>query len=104
MFIEFSKKNSRKIEQAYCSCSLCSIADAVYAMAHALHNTINENCTNPELSKCNSDQSAPSGAELLKAIRNLSFSGMQGTQVIQIQSHGKEINEKKRENWKIILP
>lgn len=50
-------------------------------MAYALHNTIIESCDASDSSKCSIPQPAPSGAELLRAIRNLSFTDMQGTQV-----------------------
>lgn len=56
--------------------------DAVYAMAHALHKTIKENCGDVEFNQCDALQPAPTGAELLRAIRDVSFVGMQETQVI----------------------
>lgn len=58
--------------------------DAVYAMAHALHKTIKENCGDIGFNQCDALQPAPTGAELLRAIRDVSFVGMQETQVIWI--------------------
>lgn len=59
------------------------VVDAVYAMAHAVHKTIKNYCDETEFSKCDAVQEqAPGGADLLRDIRNVSFIGMQGTQVI----------------------
>lgn len=55
--------------------------DAVFAMAHALHRTIKEYCNDTEFSQCESFHSNSVGADLLRAIRDVSFIGMQGTQV-----------------------
>lgn len=55
--------------------------DAVFAMAHALHRTIKEYCNDTEFSQCESFHSNMVGADLLRAIRDVSFIGMQGTQV-----------------------
>lgn len=55
--------------------------DAVYAMAHALHKTIKEHCKDIDFSQCDALESGPAGADLLRAIRDLNFIGMQGTQV-----------------------
>lgn len=55
--------------------------DAVYAMAHALHKIINEHCKNVEFSQCDVLQAGTIGPDLLRAIREVSFIGMQGTQV-----------------------
>lgn len=59
--------------------------DAVYAMAHALHKIIKEQCEDGEFSKCDVLQSATMGPDLLRAIREISFIGMQGTQVRIVQ-------------------
>lgn len=55
--------------------------DAVYAMAHALHKILKEHCNDAEFSQCDALQPGPVGADLLQAIREVSFIGMQGTQV-----------------------
>ena len=49
--------------------------DAVYAMAHAVHHMISEKCGNGGRSLCAELGPAPSGRELLKYIRNVSFVG-----------------------------
>ncbi|CAL4082358.1 unnamed protein product, partial [Meganyctiphanes norvegica] len=55
------------------------VVDAVYALAHALHNLIEDKCGFPEL--CDAVLPAPSGAEMLQYIRNVSFIGRQGREV-----------------------
>lgn len=55
--------------------------DAVYAMAFALHNILKEQCNNVEFSQCDVLQTGTWGPDLLRAIREVSFTGMQGTQV-----------------------
>jgi metabotropic glutamate receptor 6/7/8 len=52
--------------------SLVFTVDAVYAMAHALHNLIVDVC-GKEGKICSSITPAPSGIDLLKYIRNVSF-------------------------------
>lgn len=56
--------------------------DAVYAMAHALHQNIKEKCGTMDFKQCDALLPAPFGADLLRSIRDVSFVGMQGTQVI----------------------
>lgn len=52
-------------------------------MAQALHKTIKDHCGDTDFNQCGaSGEQALAGADLLKAIRNVSFTGMQGTQVI----------------------
>lgn len=52
-------------------------------MAQALHKTIKVHCGDTDFNRCGaSGEQALAGADLLKAIRNVSFTGMQGTQVI----------------------
>lgn len=52
-------------------------------MAQALHKTIKFHCGDTDFNRCGaSGEQALAGADLLKAIRNVSFTGMQGTQVI----------------------
>lgn len=55
--------------------------DAVYAMAYALHKIIKEQCNDIEFGKCSVMQAGTMGPDLLRAIREISFTGMQGTQV-----------------------
>ncbi|XP_013778093.1 metabotropic glutamate receptor 8-like [Limulus polyphemus] len=47
------------------------VVDAVYAMAHALHNMIKDRCES--FLKCDEIYPAPTGKELLTYIRNVSF-------------------------------
>ena len=47
--------------------------DAVYALAHALHNMLVARCGRVEL--CRAAQLAPDGQQLLRHIRNVSFIG-----------------------------
>lgn len=55
--------------------------DAVYALAHALHNMYAERCGAVPFSECESMRPAPLGTDLLKYIHNVSFYGRQNTQV-----------------------
>lgn len=55
--------------------------DAVYAMAHALHKIIKEHCKDVDYTQCDALSSGPAGVDLLRSIRDVSFIGMQGTQV-----------------------
>lgn len=69
-----------------CSCvfvcvCVCHTVDAVYVMAHALHKILNEHCKDVEFSQCDVLQAGTIGPDLLRAIRDVSFIGMQGTQV-----------------------
>lgn len=52
-----------------------NIVDAVYAMAHALHKMILDKCGPNARELCTELRPAPSGRELLKYIRNVSFIG-----------------------------
>ena len=49
--------------------------DAVYAMAHALHKMVLDKCGPNARELCTELRPAPSGRELLKYIRNVSFIG-----------------------------
>ncbi|XP_017351998.1 metabotropic glutamate receptor 7 isoform X1 [Ictalurus punctatus] len=55
------------------------VIDAVYAMAHALHNMHKDLC--PEQSGVCSEMEAAGGKKLLKYIRNINFNGSAGTSV-----------------------
>lgn len=55
--------------------------DAVYALAHALHNMYAERCGSVPFAECESMHPAPLGTDLLKYIHNVSFYGRQNTQV-----------------------
>ncbi|KAK0093697.1 hypothetical protein PV326_012905, partial [Microctonus aethiopoides] len=58
--------------------------DAVYAMAHAVHNIIDDECVkNRETVHhlCDKLAPAPSGPHLLHYIRNVTFIGRQGTEI-----------------------
>ncbi|KAM9444519.1 metabotropic glutamate receptor 7 [Clarias gariepinus] len=55
------------------------VIDAVYAMAHALHNMHKDLC--PEQSGICSEMEAAGGKKLLKYIRNINFNGSAGTSV-----------------------
>ncbi|XP_034939802.1 metabotropic glutamate receptor 8-like [Chelonus insularis] len=60
------------------------VVDAVYAMAHAVHNIINDECVeNRETVHYLCDSLAPGipGQSLLQYIRNVSFIGRQGTEI-----------------------
>ena len=61
-----SNKNSKTNE------SILFLVDAVYAMAHALHNMLEEVCGR-EGKICPAMTPVPSGIDLLKYIRNVSF-------------------------------
>lgn len=50
------------------------LVDAVYAMAHAAHNILKDECGNPGI-LCEGMKPTPPGAKLLKYIRNVSFTG-----------------------------
>lgn len=64
----------------------CHTVDAVYAMAHALHKIINEHCKDVDFSQCDVLQAGTIGPDLLRAIREVDFIGMQGTQVSDLQA------------------
>jgi len=49
--------------------------DAVYAMAHAIHNMIADVCGTNPFTLCDKLRPAPSGVELLTYIRNVNFTG-----------------------------
>ncbi|XP_037087472.1 metabotropic glutamate receptor 6-like [Pollicipes pollicipes] len=55
------------------------VVDAVYALAHALHNMILAKCGSIRL--CDELRPVPAGQELLQYIRNVSFIGKQKRQV-----------------------
>ncbi|KAH0545837.1 metabotropic glutamate receptor 7-like isoform X1 [Cotesia glomerata] len=60
------------------------VVDAVYAMAHAVHNIINDECVKTRGTVhhlCDSLTPAPPGQHLLHYIRNVSFTGRQGTEI-----------------------
>ncbi|XP_017757027.1 PREDICTED: metabotropic glutamate receptor 7-like, partial [Eufriesea mexicana] len=60
------------------------VVDAVYAMAHGVHNLIDEECVNNGESYhqlCENLRPAPGGQQLLQHIRNVSFIGRQGTEI-----------------------
>ncbi|CAD7094167.1 unnamed protein product [Hermetia illucens] len=57
------------------------VVDAVYAMAHALHNIVEHYCGHMPYVLCDIKEHIPGGAELLKYIHNVSFIGQQGTKV-----------------------
>lgn len=50
------------------------VVDAVYAMAHALHNMRTAVCADPSYELCDA-MNPPAGPELLRFIRNVSFIG-----------------------------
>ncbi|XP_011703241.1 PREDICTED: metabotropic glutamate receptor 8-like [Wasmannia auropunctata] len=60
------------------------VVDAVYAMAHGVHNVIEEECVNNLGTShylCESLVPAPDGPRLLQHIRNVSFTGRQNTEI-----------------------
>ncbi|XP_016842325.1 metabotropic glutamate receptor 7 isoform X1 [Nasonia vitripennis] len=58
------------------------VADAVYAMAHGVHNVIDDVCLDsPAHQLCDSLKPAPQGQQLLQYIRNVTFVGRQGTEI-----------------------
>ncbi|XP_020279613.1 metabotropic glutamate receptor 8-like isoform X2 [Pseudomyrmex gracilis] len=60
------------------------VEDAVYTMAHAIHNVIDEVCVNAMNTShhlCETLLPAPNGSFLLQHIRNLSFIGRQNTEI-----------------------
>ncbi|KAG5319200.1 GRM7 protein, partial [Pseudoatta argentina] len=60
------------------------VVDAVYAMAHSVHNVIEEECVNNLGTShylCESLIPAPDGPRLLQHIRNISFIGRQDTEI-----------------------
>lgn len=61
--------------------SFHSSVDAVYVMAHAIHQNLKERCGDKEFVKCENWKPAPTGVDLLRLIREMSFIGMQGNQV-----------------------
>lgn len=61
--------------------------DAVYAMAHAVHNIMNDHCPGKSFAECDYIQPAPLGLNLLRYIRNVSFIGPQNTH-IQLNDDG----------------
>ena len=58
------------------------VIDSVYALAHALHNLLADQCTIP-FTNC-STSSLRSGEEVLKYIRNVSFEGIYKRNYIRI--------------------
>ncbi|XP_065165928.1 metabotropic glutamate receptor 7 isoform X2 [Atheta coriaria] len=56
------------------------VVDAVYAAAHAIHNLIEEECGQP-FHLCEALRPAPLGPQVLKSIRNVTFTGRQRTEV-----------------------
>lgn len=79
----------------FLQCLLDGAVDAVYAMAHALHQNIKEKCGTMDFRQCDELLPAPFGADLLRSIRDVSFVGMQGTQVMA------KNREKEREKCQI---
>lgn len=59
----------------------CLLVDAVYAMAHAVHNIMNDYCPGKSFNDCDALQPAPLGDSLLRYIRNVSFIGPQNTHI-----------------------
>ncbi|XP_039310156.1 metabotropic glutamate receptor 8 isoform X2 [Solenopsis invicta] len=60
------------------------VVDAVYAMAHGVHNVIEEECVNNLGTShylCESLVPAPDGPRLLQHIRNVTFIGRQNTEI-----------------------
>ncbi|XP_065350296.1 metabotropic glutamate receptor 3-like isoform X1 [Cloeon dipterum] len=57
------------------------VVDAVYAMAHAIHNLISDVCGSEPFSLCDKLRPAPPGVDLLEYIRNVSFTGRQGFEI-----------------------
>ncbi|XP_053982400.1 metabotropic glutamate receptor 8-like [Hylaeus volcanicus] len=60
------------------------VVDAVYAIAHGVHNLIEEECVNNLGTThylCEKLRPAPDGQQLLQHIRNVSFIGRQGTEI-----------------------
>ncbi|KAK2582491.1 hypothetical protein KPH14_004793 [Odynerus spinipes] len=60
------------------------VVDAVYAMAHGVHNVIEEECADQSdgsLVLCETLKPAPDGQQLLQYIRNVTFVGRQGTEI-----------------------
>ncbi|XP_076625936.1 metabotropic glutamate receptor 8 [Colletes latitarsis] len=60
------------------------VVDAVYAIAHGVHNLIEEECVNNLGTShylCDKLRPAPDGQQLLQHIRNVSFIGRQGTEI-----------------------
>jgi Receptor family ligand binding region len=49
--------------------------DAVYAMAHAIHDMIADVCGTNPFRLCDKLRPAPPGVDLLTYIRNVSFTG-----------------------------
>lgn len=77
--------------------SFYSVAvDAVYSMAHAIHKIMKENCKDLEFSQCDALQPGPAGPDLLRAIRDVNFIGMQGTQVRLIHKQRRNATFKKK--------
>ncbi|XP_076382238.1 metabotropic glutamate receptor 8 isoform X2 [Megalopta genalis] len=58
------------------------VVDAVSAMAHGVHNLIQEECVNETVHElCEKLRPAPDGQQLLQYIRNVSFIGRRGTEI-----------------------
>lgn len=55
--------------------------DAVYAVAHAIHNIIKDKCGETPFHECDEIQPAPLGIDLLRYIHNVTFVGRQNTTV-----------------------
>ncbi|KZC12066.1 Metabotropic glutamate receptor 8 [Dufourea novaeangliae] len=76
--IIFSKEQILKFHVELC------LVDAIYAMAHGVHNLIEEECVNNVGTThylCEKLRPAPDGQQLLQHIRNVSFIGRQGTEI-----------------------
>lgn len=75
LFLLFNLFSFYIIFQLFC------LVDAVYAMAHAIHQNLKERCGDIDFINCDSWKPAPVGTDLLRLIREVSFVGMQGNQV-----------------------
>lgn len=52
------------------------LVDAVYAVSHAIHNLVADICGTDPFYFCDELKPAPLGPQVLKHIRNASFTGM----------------------------
>lgn len=68
-------------------------------MAHALHQNILQKCGTMDFKQCDALLPAPFGADLLRSIRDVSFVGMQGTQVMSNGNHCRS-----RTHYSILMP
>lgn len=64
------------------------VVDAVYAVAHALHNMLTYKCSQTGTLVCDAAKGKPDGEELLQYIRNVSFVGMTNRVVKFNQKNG----------------